>query len=176
MVKQHLKIASSFALALALITLVASAKAEESGQTIRADVVALDQPFMLNRLGASLPQGMIFALKRDIVPINPARNPDGEKLSPGNVMLRPDKRPRPIVLRVNMGQYLEIHFTNLLSPVPKNVAEPSTRYAGVHVNGLELVQVPGPNGASQPGINSDATWVGANENGLAAPGETKIYK
>jgi hypothetical protein len=73
MVKLYLNIASrlcSFALASAWITLVAAARAEESGQTIRADVVALDQPFMLNRLGASLPQGMIFALKPKTDPCN----------------------------------------------------------------------------------------------------------
>src|SRR5687767_620326 len=34
---------------------------------VTADVVALDQPFFYNRLGANNPAGMIFALKRDVV-------------------------------------------------------------------------------------------------------------
>ena len=37
-------------------------------RTITADVVALAQPYMLNRLGASVPGGLIFALRSDTVP------------------------------------------------------------------------------------------------------------
>ena len=40
---------------------------------------------------------------------------DQQDLQPGAVMLRDGKRPRPIVLRVNEGDCLEIHFTNLLA-------------------------------------------------------------
>jgi hypothetical protein len=58
-----------------------------------AQVVALDQPFFLNRLGALEATGMMFALKRDVVPIS------GTTLTAGNVQLRSDKRPRPLVLR-----------------------------------------------------------------------------
>lgn len=36
-------------------------------RTIKAWVVALDQCFMVNRLGASMPHGRIFALERDVV-------------------------------------------------------------------------------------------------------------
>ena len=35
--------------------------------TVRANVVALDQPIVLNRSGATIPGGMIFALARDVV-------------------------------------------------------------------------------------------------------------
>ena len=56
-----------------------------------AQVVALDQPFFLNRLGALEATGMMFALKRDVVPIS------GTTLTAGNVQLRSDKRPRPLV-------------------------------------------------------------------------------
>src|SRR4051794_22140931 len=59
-------------------------------RTLHADVVAFDQVFFWNRLGAVQPQGMIYALRRDVVPIS------GTVLSPGNVQLRPDKRPRPM--------------------------------------------------------------------------------
>jgi NADPH-dependent curcumin reductase CurA len=34
-------------------------------RTITANVVALDQPFFWNRLGAVQPQGMMYALRRD---------------------------------------------------------------------------------------------------------------
>ena len=78
-------------------------------RTIKADVVALDQVFFWNRLGAVQPHGMIYALRRDIVPINSAAG-----LTPGNVMLRPDKRPRPLVLRMGVGDCLRIEFQNLL--------------------------------------------------------------
>ena len=36
-------------------------------RTIHADVVAIDQPYVINRLGASQPEGMIFVLKNDLV-------------------------------------------------------------------------------------------------------------
>lgn len=77
---------------------------------ITADVVALDQVFYYNRLGAMNPAGMIYALKRDVVAIT------GIQPFPGNAMLRPGKRPRPLVLRVNEGDCLTINFTNWLSP------------------------------------------------------------
>ena len=41
-------------------------------RTIRANVVALDQVFFYNRLGAVNPPGMIYALRSDVAPINPA--------------------------------------------------------------------------------------------------------
>ena len=37
-------------------------------RTITADVIALPQPIMLNRLGATVPDGLIFALRQDTVP------------------------------------------------------------------------------------------------------------
>jgi manganese oxidase len=158
---------------------VAAETNANAATTVFADVVALDQPFMFNRLGAAQPQGMIFALARDIVPMEA-----GQGVTPGNVMLRKDKRARPIVLRVNAGQFLEIHFTNLLSPQPVNPPtaapitslQPVTRSAGVHVTGMELVSVTLPDGTVQPGIASDATWVGVNPSSLAAPGQQRIYK
>ncbi len=39
----------------------------DAGRTLTADVVAFDQPLMYNRLGASNVNGMMFALKRDVV-------------------------------------------------------------------------------------------------------------
>lgn len=134
--------------------------------TVHAEVVALDQPWWFNRLGASQPKGMMFALKRDVV----SNNAEDSALMAGAVTLRPDKRPRPIVLRVNVGQFLEIKFTNLLTNLPSNSA-------GVHIAGMELAQVLDERGRPvQPGIDSDATWVGKNRNAFAAPGQTFTYK
>jgi hypothetical protein len=78
---------------------------------VTANVVAFDQIIFYNRFGSFDPGGMIFALKRDAVPIEPSA-----RLGPGNAQLRPDKRPRPIVLRVNEGDCLEVTFTNWLTP------------------------------------------------------------
>ncbi len=39
----------------------------ESGRTITANVLALDQPLVYNRLGATTPGGMIYALRKDVV-------------------------------------------------------------------------------------------------------------
>jgi plastocyanin len=132
-------------------------------RTIKAEVVALDQCFMVNRLGASMPQGMIFALKRDVVSVD-GTTPD--KLEPGKVRLRPGRRPRPLVLRMNVGDCLEITFTNLLAPTPASPDGVHTRSAGVHVMGMQLVG----------GTESDGSWVGKNNNSLAESGETRIYK
>ena len=162
-------------------------------RTITAHVVALDQPFMWNRLGASQPNGMVYALARDIVPNDyDPKNPvpfTFADLQPGGVVLREDKRPRPLVLRVNEGDELVVIFTNLLKPtVPAGTTSTPTRYAGFHVMGLELFD----------SIASDSSWVGTNPfvvpsatqksyqtpinnpggepGSLCAPGATKVYK
>jgi hypothetical protein len=124
-----------------------------------AQVVALDQPFFLNRLGAFEATGMMFALKRDVVPIS------GTTLTAGNVQLRKDKRPRPLVLRMNVGDCLTITFTNLLAPVRKDQDQVNTRNASLHVIGMELVN----------GIADDGSNVGKNNTPFVAPGGTAIY-
>ena len=79
--------------------------------TVTANVVAFDQIITYNRYGSFDPGGMMFALKRDVVPIIAANG-----LTAGNVQLRGNKRPRPIVLRVNEGDCLLVNFTNWLDP------------------------------------------------------------
>jgi hypothetical protein len=147
-------------------------------RTIRVQVVALDQPWMWNRLGASQPGGMIYALARDVVKSADGKQlPDDLKslkpadLEPlcGYVRLRDDKRARPLVLRANKGDCLEITFVNLLSPQPvmaQTNAQNPTRWAGLNSTGVELVG----------DISSNASWVGKNENSLAKNGEVKIYR
>jgi hypothetical protein len=125
---------------------------------LRADVVAFDQVFFWNRLGAVQPQGMMYALRRDVVPIS------GSALSAGNVRLRPDKRARPIVLRMNVGDCLRIDFQNLLSPTRRDQEQPATRWASVHAVGAELLT-----------INDDGSFVGRNNNSLVDVGQSTSY-
>lgn len=128
-------------------------------RNLTADVVALDQVFFYNRLGAMNPAGMIFALERDVVPIS------GSGLSPGQVMLREGKRPRPLALRMNVGDCLTVNFTNLLASGPVDDEQPATRTASVHVLGMQLVD----------GIASDGSNVGKNGGSLVAPGGSANY-
>lgn len=79
--------------------------------TVSAEVVALEQAYVLNRFGAYVPAGMMYALKRDVVAIESDR-PAG----PGNAKLRNDKRPRPLVLRAHEGGCLQVTLHNWLSP------------------------------------------------------------
>jgi len=127
-------------------------------RTIKADVVALDNAITFNRLGAMNPNGMIYALKQDVVALDATKG-----LVPGNVRLRPDKRPRPIVLRMNSGDCMRITFTNLLaSSALKD--QPATRSAGIHVIGMELLN-----------IGSDGSNVGNNPPSLVGSGASTIY-
>ena len=163
---------------IGLSLLAAGAARAQCTNTITADVVALDQPFFWNRLGAVEPQGMIFALRRDVVPIpgytldvhSQLLNVSGSTLSPGQVQLRTDKRPRPMVLRMHVGDCLQVNFQNLLSPNPPPGQtgfdeQPSTRTAGVHVIGMQLVS----------SIASDGSNVGKNPSSLVPPGGTAQY-
>ena len=125
-----------------------------------AHVVALDQPYFWNRLGAVQPHGMVYALRRDVVPIT------GITPGPGNARLRSEKRPRPLVLRMNERDCLTVRFTNWLGSTPADNEQVRTREASVHVVGMQPVA----------NINDDGSWVGTNASSLAAPGQTVFYK
>ena len=94
-------------------------------RTIVANVAVIDQPLTLTRLGAMVRGGKIYALAHDVFPqgTTPAHETydkscvDVGNCTAGEVQLRSNKRPRPIVLRVNEGECLEINLTNLLSPL-----------------------------------------------------------
>jgi hypothetical protein len=90
---------------------VAPEPAATCTRTITAKVVAFDQVYTYNRLGAFNPAGMMYALSRDVEMIDPAKG-----FTAGNVRLRAGKRPRPLVLRANEGDCLQVSFTNLLTP------------------------------------------------------------
>lgn len=133
---------------------------------ITANVVAMPQPIMLNRLGAVIPDGLIFVLQRDTVVVN------------GQIQLRPGKRPRPLVLRANVGDCLTINFTNAIpttnfTNAQKTFSKTGTTEVSLHVQGMEWVTGPG----------DDGSFVGKNASSLASvnpppanmPGNTQKY-
>ena len=140
---------------------------------VTARVVALDTPLIANRLGAQVPGGMIYALAGDVEPTAGA-NADWNSWTAGNVKLKDYKRARPMVLRVNQDQCLQVVFKNLLADTaPPGTSQPTTRAAGVFAQGLNWASpVLGPPGDKG---QDDASWVGQNTNSLASPGEEKTY-
>jgi hypothetical protein len=166
--------------------------------TVTARVVALEQVHQYNRFGAINPYGLVYALEDDVEAIS------GATPGPGNAMLKAYKRPRPLVLRVNEGDCLQVSFRNWLSPqrpgstnvqVPRHSLPPPnadttrvplrddesghllTRHASMHVNGLDYasVQTGAPAGCSPKGsLPSDGAFVGNNESSLVAPAGAPI--
>src|SRR5512134_3267610 len=102
----------------ALAAFSAPAQAVVCEREITADVVAIDMPILNNRLGASNVNGMMYALRQDVVDIR------GGPLASGNAKLRDDKRPRPLVLRVAAGDCLTVKFQNLVNPRPNPLNAP----------------------------------------------------
>src|SRR5215216_938631 len=182
-------------LTLSVTTALAQNPTCTSANTVKADVVAFDQVIFYNRFGSFDPGGMMFALRRDARPIS------GALIGPGNVRLRADKRPRPIVLRVNEGDCLQVTFTNMLDSrahvdqlqffnVPAKqpyfgapVIDPETGEVKDGQVKLSPNDTPATrhaslhvNGLDLAGsIASDGSNVGNNASSLAAPGETKVY-
>jgi hypothetical protein len=130
-------------------------------RTLTAEVVALDRTIFYNRMNVFLPSGMIYALKRDVEP----KSGSGGGLTAGNVRLREDKRPRPLVLRMNVGDCLTVTFTNLLAPQRVDNDQPFTRQASMHVDGLSLVG----------SIASSGSNVGLNTSFFNDTATTEIY-
>lgn len=118
---------------------------------ISADVVAMPQVIMLNRLGATIPDGMVFVLRSDTV---------------GGLgqQLKADKRPRPIVLRANVGDCLTVKFenripkNNFISPPLPATTTSSTSEVSLHVQGMEWVT----------GTADDGSFVGKDDSSLAS--------
>ncbi|WPN49209.1 manganese-oxidizing multicopper oxidase MnxG [Pseudomonas sp. P8_241] len=158
-----------------------------------ANVVALDQPLMFNRLGAQNVNGMMFALRRDVVDDHDVSLAQGGSAVPGKVSLRPDKRPRPLVLRVAAGDCLTINLQNLLAyqanpgshdgfeqegeeEEEEGAAAGNTdqfkvdeqvadRHVGFQVNGMQAVN----------SIDDISSFTGRNANSLIPPGSTRSY-
>jgi hypothetical protein len=166
--------------ALTAVLIAGPASAQVScADTVVAHVVVFDTPIMFNRLGAQNPNWITYALERDVVGLN------GGSPGPGTAQLRKDKRIRPLVLRVNEGDCLQVNFKNWLAPranpflpaaeglPPVNGASPflliddqvAGRVAGFHVRGLQLVD----------GIGSGASHVGRNTSSLVGSGDRATY-
>ncbi len=99
----------------------ALAPPEKCERLITAEIVAIEQAVVLNRYGAFNPAGMLYALMSDVVYVDDkgvesALTPTNLSTAPGKVRLRSNKRPRPLVLRVNDGDCLEVRLHNLLMP------------------------------------------------------------
>jgi hypothetical protein len=114
------------------------------GRTIQVHMAVIEQNILNNRLGANIPHGQMYVLERDIVPSNypfgGIQPPDPSKFKPGKVRLRSYKRPRPITLRANVGDTLEIHLRNLL---PETIPVKNwTNTAGVQIMGLDWLNDP----------------------------------
>ena len=151
-------------------------------RTLVANVVAMDQPLMFNRLGAHNPNGMMYALRADVVDSNGLLITQGGSATPGQVTLRPDKRPRPLVLRVAAGDCLTVNLQNLLAfqanpngqgndhenPALGELhvdAQVADRHVGFQVNGLQAFG----------SINDISANSGRNDNTLLAPGQSRSY-
>ena len=146
---------------------------------LTADIVAFDMPLMWNRLGAHNINGQMFALRRDVVNLDTGLPlTQGGAAIPGRVALRPDKRPRPLVLRLGAGDCLTYTVTNLLTQQdnPFNPLEERSlipfklhinnqvkdRRVSLRFQGMELVN----------DISDDGSFVGENDSSLVAQGAT----
>ncbi|MBL4660585.1 MAG: hypothetical protein JKY19_09525 [Alcanivoracaceae bacterium] len=148
-----------------------SVKAETSTdgrRVIKVDMVVLEKDVYYNRLGAHLANAQMYALRHDVVSVTAN---DSKDLSPGQVNLKPYKRPRPIALRANVGDKLKITLQNLLMPfqsdqaVDCNGSKPSDSTAltdfQLHCAGLQIMGV---------------DWLNANNEHRLAPGESFTYE
>ena len=185
-------------LVLALLGWQATSEAAVQCQrTLVANVVALDQPLMFNRLGAQNANGMMFALRQDVVDENNVPLSKGGAAVPGKVTLRPDKRPRPIVLRVAAGDCLTVNLSNLLAyqanPNKHGIDHDENEVEGEEEEGAEVenegnehfvadeqvtdrhvgFQVNGLQAVNS--IGDIAANTGRNGNFLVAPGGTRSY-
>jgi manganese oxidase len=152
---------------LPLLFLPSGLRAQEGGavqctRLINADVVAHDQVIFYNRWGAFDPGGMMFSLMEDLAPMDAT-----QAMGPGNVRVAPGKRPRPLVLRANEGDCIDIRFTNWLALERVNNVQPITREAGIHVIGMQVIDAVDVD---------DGSHVGHNESSLVAPGGATTYR
>ena len=167
---------------------------------MHADVVALDQLIVYNRFGSFDPYGMVYALRRDVSATygdgsaQPALKAAecqqmtgtepgfGAELTPGQVRLKDCKRPRPLVLRANVGDVLDVTFTNLLRTaqpdisktfcpvVPVNRADPEMRAERHNANALCITPVEAVGGQQEVKAHAPSDWPATRTLSLAMPG------
>ncbi|GKS69439.1 hypothetical protein W03_14430 [Nitrosomonas sp. PY1] len=105
-------------------SIIASRPVSCPDSALIADVVAIDHPMIFNRLGAQNVDWMMYALRHDVIDLKSRKTLDYDKEElfeqvkkrneSRDIALRPDLRPRPLVLRVAAGGFLKVNFTNLL--------------------------------------------------------------
>ena len=169
-----------------------------ANNTVTAEVVVFDTAMVHNRLGAQNPNWIMYALRRDTINIDdnlPLTN--GGAAIKGRVALRPDKRPRPLVLRVPADQCLKIEFQNLLADPANPVQDLGDLEERLENQGLEDVnnnetpfpfpaivddqvnsRFAGVHVAGLQLVNSiadDASFVGNNANSTVSPGNSATY-
>jgi hypothetical protein len=164
-----------------------------AANTVTAQVVALDSAIIANRMGAMLPDAMIFALKGDVEPTDSASPTDWTKWNAGKVALKAYKRARPLVLRMNKGQCLTVEFRNLVADSNNVPAVPAYTNCTANSNGkccpnptaapdssdicqssqpttrAASLHVQGLNWLTGPG--DDGSWVGTNASSQRDPGQ-----
>lgn len=187
-------------------------KLESCRNALVADVVAIDHPMVFNRLGAQNVNWMMYALRHDIIDVASNKTLDytivGDQLfasakannTSRGIALRPDLRPRPLVLRVAAGGYLKVNFTNLLHAASNPFDYPDqflgiqhpTEHSPIDQLGLSASnlhktytlddQVASRTVGFHPqglelvnSMNDDSSYVGKNSNSMVAPGQTKTY-
>ncbi|HEU4793008.1 MAG TPA: multicopper oxidase domain-containing protein, partial [Nitrolancea sp.] len=133
---------------------VAAASSCAAGSANRSyDVVAINVTIPFNRWGQTDPNGQIFALKGDAEAIKNWSKPLAADLAQdpaGNRRLR----PRPLVLRANAGECVEVTLTNQLNATG-NDGLPNNPSVSIHVNGPSYnVQT---SDGSAVGYNDDTT-------------------
>lgn len=152
---------------------------QQSQRTIHAEVVALDQAITYNRFGSINPYAMMFALRRDVVDAQeqPLGAPDAiaDSGHAGNVRLRAGKRPRPMVLRGNVGDRLTVTFTNLLRPTAPNLSDCDrpilkTEPYSHHCSTAEGGQAVPVDGLSDNDSRGDGNWPATRHASISIPG------
>ena len=144
---------------------------ERPSGTLIADVVALDTPLLYNRFGSLNPFGMVYALAGDIEP-QPGGRWTLEGLScPSAWRFRTGVRPRPLVLRGNVGDVLEVRFQNRLGPQPdlsRCRAAKGTPYH--HLTRPPAPEAPGAVRADAGPLSGPADWPRTRSANLFIPG------
>ena len=198
----HLLVIFMFCMAILTMLFAPGAQAVQCDRTITANVVVLDSPTVFNRLGAQNPNWMTYALRRDVVPIDPDLPIDDLIGVPGfdelgnpivtqrrNAQMREDKRPRPLVVRSVAGGCLTVNFQNLLSPAaaPFNAQQDQLfnddqvfdRCTSFHASGTELIGTMDSDGSfvgnNNPGESVAACTEGQVKAGLVGPGGSITY-
>ncbi len=155
---------------LLLSTSLWAESSKKDERVIHVDMVVLEQHVYYNRLGAHLPNAQLYALRHDVQSVE---SNGLKKLSPGQVILKEYKRPRPIALRANVGDKLSITLQNLLPPFQSgesidcngNAPDPQDKTATtdflLHCAGLQVMGV---------------DWLNAENQLRLAPGESFTYE